>query len=298
MMFLRNIKKSAFLALGIGVVGLMMVGCGGTNGASDIGTVPGPGAGEKVTITAANADKVLASTVGGVGKIAALIEDLVDKLPNISKTNTDYAVATSGKSVSASDKFALTLVSRDCADGGSISVNSLSTTGGSVTFNSCSERGIVLDGSADISVNGSNYDIAFTNVNATFSTGTLNLTEAGASISGGQFDFRIASGTANVQGIAMEVKNFQLVRDESGNKVSGSIKTACMGGWVDVSTTDPLKYNASKVLVGGKMLIEGNSSSMLVEVNADGSINVSLNGSPYASYPSSSDLPQYNAVCS
>ena len=297
-MLLKNIKKSAFLALGIGVVSLVMVGCGGTNGASDVGTVPGPGAGDKVTITAANADKVLASTVGGIGKIAGLIEDLADNLPSLSKTKTDYAVATSGESVSAQGKLSLTLASRECADGGSIKVNSLSTTGGSVTFDSCHEGGIILDGTAEISVSGGNYDIAFTNTNATFSTGTLNLSEAGASISNGQFDFRIASGSANVQGIEIELKNFRLVKDASGNTVSGSIKTACIRGWVDVSTTEPLRYNASKVLVGGKLLIEGNSSSMLVEVNADGSVDVSLNGSPYASYPSSSDLPQYNAVCS
>jgi hypothetical protein len=58
-----------------------------------------------------------------------------------------------------------------------------------------------------------------------------------------------------------------------------------------------LRFNGSDVLVGGKLLITGNGSSMLMEVNADGSVDVSLNGAPYANYPSASALPQYNAVC-
>ena len=293
-MFLKKMKNSAAVVLGAGIVSLMMAGCG-TGGASDVNPAPGPNPGDRVTITAANADKVLASSVGGVGKIATLINDLVDNLPGITSAGTSsYAIASSGESSAVPGKVALSLVSRDCAEGGSVEVG----LSGDVTFKHCQERGILIDGKADVSISGSSdYDIEFTNVNVAFNTGTLYLGSAGASVHGGNVDFVIASGNATVQGINIEVKNLELARDASGTFVNGSIKTACMGGWVDVQTTDRLRFNGSDVLVGGKLLITGNGSSMLMEVNADGSVDVSLNGAPYANYPSASDLPQYNAVC-
>ena len=293
-MFFNNFKKSATMVLGAAIVSLLMAGCG-TDGASDVGTAPNPT--EKVTITAANADKVLASTVGGIGKIAAMIEELTEKLPGVAAAGSDYAIAGSEKSVSG--KLAIALTSRDCEGGGSISVDSLNSSGGSVTFNHCQERGVILDGSAEVSIGGSsNYDIRFTNVEATFSTGSLSFSDAGASVDGSNIDFKIASGTANIQGILVDVANFELVRDASGIFVSGSIRTACINGWVDVETTEALKFNKNEILVGGKFLVNGDASNILVEANSDGSISVYLNGALYNTYDSASDLPQYNAVCS
>jgi hypothetical protein len=290
-MFLSHFKKSAIAVLGAGVVSLVMVGCG-TDGASDVGNVPVPG--DKVTITATNADKVLASTVGGVGKIAGMINDMMDRLPGLSKTRTSYAVASSTESLSVPGKISLSLVSRNCAEAGNVEVK----LDGSVEFNGCSERGVVLDGTAIVSVsNSSKYDIRFTNLNAAFSTGTLFISDAGVSVDGSNFTFKIETGTATVQGIGIEVKNYTITRDASGTIVTGSIKTACMGGWADVTTAVPLRYNASKVLTGGVLVVSGNASEMHISVNADGSIDVTLNGSDYAHYPSASDLPQYNAVC-
>ncbi len=292
-MFLSYFRKSAVMALGAGIVSLVMVGCG-TDGASDVGNVPPPSTSEKVTITAANADKVLASTVGGVGKIAGMIDDIMDKLPGLSKSGTSYAVASSGESLSVPGKISLSLASRDCADGGNVEVGF----DGSVEFNNCQERGVILDGTGIVSISSSSkYDIQFTNLTATFSTGTLFLSDAGASVDGGNFTFKIETGNAVVQGIGIDVKNFTITRDASGTIVTGSIKTACMGGWADVTTAVPLRYNANKVLTGGVLVVSGNASEMRIAVNADGSIDVTLNGPHYASYPSASDLPQYNAVC-
>lgn len=70
-----------------------------------------------------------------------------------------------------------------------------------------------------------------------------------------------------------------------------------MGGWVEVTTVSPLRYNAAKVLTGGTLDVSGEASSMGIVFTADGGADVSLNGVDYASYSSASDLPQYNAVC-
>jgi|GEM_PF-1782277 len=300
-MFLTKLKRNASLLLGAGIVSLMMVGCG-TDGASDVGIVPPPDAGELVTINDANADKVLASSVGGLGKIAGMIDGLVDRLPELGMTDSRIAQASSGVNIDGTmavsdDTLAITLVSRDCADGGSISVNSVNTTGGSVTFNHCQERGIVLDGSAEISVSGGTYSARFTDVTAVFSTGTLYLSDAGFTDYDNSFDFAIASGAANIQGIQIELKNFALNKHFSNVVVNSSIKTDCMGGWVDVATTVPLAFDSSELLAGGTLTVTGNSSDMLISVNADGTINVYLNGALYANYSSATDLPQYNAVC-
>ena len=300
-MFLTKLKRNASLLLGAGIVSLMMVGCG-TDGASDVGTVEPPAAGDLITINATNADKVLASSIGGIGKIAGMIDDLVDSLPELGIADSKIAQASSGTNIDGSmavsdDTLAITLVSRDCADGGSISVDGVSTSGGSVTFNHCQERGIVLDGSAEISVSGGTYSARFTDVNAGFSTGSLYLSDAGFTDSGDSFDFAIASGTATVQGIKIKVKNFALNKLFSDVVVNSSIKTDCMGGWVDVATTVPLVFDSSDLLVGGTLTITGNNSNMLVSVNADGTINAYLNDVLYANYNSAADLPQYNAVC-
>ena len=293
-MFLRNFRKSAALVLGAGIVSLMMTGCGGTDGASGIGPVAPPVAGELVTIDAANADKVLASTVGGIGKIAGMIDGVVDNLPGLGTTDSKIA----STSAVASDTLALSLVSRECSDGGSISVDGVSTSGGSVTFKDCQERGVLLNGSAKVSVVGGSYDIEFTDFGAVFSTGTLYLSSAGATVDGSYFAFAIASGTATVQGIEVEIKNFTLSRDGSGTVINSSIRTDCMGGWVDVATTIPLAFDGSDLLIGGEFSITGSTpTSMRVTVIADGSVNVLVNDVLYANYSSAADLPQYNAVC-
>ncbi len=300
-MFLTKLKRNASLLLGAGIVSLMMVGCG-TDGASDVGTVEPPAAGDLITINATNADKVLASSIGGIGKIAGMIDDLVDSLPELGIADSKIAQASSGTNIDGSmavsdDTLAITLVSRDCADGGSISVDGVSTSGGSVTFKHCQERGIVLDGSAEISVSGGTYSARFTDLNAGFSTGSLYLSDAGFTDSGDSFDFAIASGEANIQGIQIELKNFSLNKNFSNVIVNSWIKTDCMGGWVDVATTVPLVFDSSDLLVGGTLTITGNNSNMLVSVNADGTINAYLNDVLYANYNSAVDLPQYNAVC-
>ena len=302
-MFLTKLKRNTGLLLSAGIVSLVMAGCSGTDGASDVGTVTPPAASELVTISDANADKVLASSVGGVGKIAGMIDGLVDSLAEFGTTDSKIAQTGSGANIDgamavSADALAIDLLSRDCADGGSIAVNSVNTTGGSVTFNHCQERGIVLDGSAEITVSGGTYAARFTDVTAVFSTGTLFLSDAGFTDSGDSFDFAIASGAVNVQGIEIELKNFTLNKLFSDIVVNSSIKTDCMGGWVDVTTTEPLAFNSSDLLVGGSLTVTGGgSSNMVVSVNADGSINVFLNGVLYANYSSAEDLPQYNAVC-
>ncbi len=293
------IKRSIGLLLSAGVASLLMVGCG-TDGASDVGTVAPPANGDKVIITGTNADQVLASTVGGIGKISRMLNGIVDDLPGQGTTIPKIAEAApgidNGMAISG-ENISLSLASRDCSEGGSISVSGVSINGGSVKFNHCQERGVVLDGSAEVSISSGSYSARFTDLDAGFSTGSLHLSDAGVTVSGSNFDFAIASGSANIQGTSIEVKNFALNKQGSGVIVNSSIKAGCVGGWVDVTTTTPLTFNSSELFVGGALTIAGNNSDMQLMVNADGSMNAQLNGQSYANYGSASELPQYSTVC-
>jgi hypothetical protein len=295
-------KTGVLALLGAGVVSLTMTGCGGTDGASDVNPVPGPNPGEVVTISEANADKVLASSVGGIGRVSTLIIDLMDSLPStISKGSSGYTVASSGALKRADSKvaFSFPITSKECSQGGSVRVDNLSTSSATVTFDNCREYDVLLNGVAEVSVEGiDTYHARFTNFTAVFSTGELYLGDAGATIIGNSLDFKLASGTAKIQGVGVELKNLTVRGDEAQTSIVGSIKTECLGGWVDVATTVPLQYNSSHSLTGGTLLITGaNSTEMILTVNPDGSIDTTLNGAPYASYASASDLPQYGSVC-
>ncbi len=301
-MFFIDFKKKIRLFMGVGITGLMMVACG-TDGASDVGTVPQPSAGELVSIDVNNADQVLASSAGSIGQVKSMLSRIADNFPGLSVTSSNIAQAPSqtnidGATTMSLDKMAITLASRECSEGGSIEANSVTTSGGSVTFNQCQERGVILNGSAEVSIDGSNYSARFTNLSAIFAEGSLQLSDAGVTVVGNNFDFAIETGTANIQGATVDFRNFALNKQGSGIVVSGSIKTDCLGAWINMATTVALTFSSSDYVVSGAASIAGaNNTNMQLSVNPDGSIDATLNGQHYATYASAFDLPYYGAVC-
>ena len=300
-MFLDGIKKSATLLVGAGVLSLMMVGCGSTNGAADVGRAPAPGANEKVVMSAANADQILASSVSTIGKVAKMIDDLVDDLPGVGVVNSQIAQAPSGIDGStdvSSDTVAFSLVSKDCSKGGSISVDSLSTDGGTITFHNCHEKSVILDGTVTITYNNGEYAARFTNVNATFSTGNLVLSDAGLTAHDSTFDFAIASASAMVQGVDVGMRNMKIHKDTSGTTVDGSCATGCICcKWFDVTTVSPLGFDGTELSSGTIRLDGANGTNMMVMADPSCCVSTTLNGQPYRTYDSIKDLPQYTAVC-
>ncbi|HHH37128.1 MAG TPA: hypothetical protein ENK77_00745 [Epsilonproteobacteria bacterium] len=301
MMFLDGIKKSATLLVGAGLLSLMMVGCGSTNGAADVGAAPVPGGNELVVMDGTNADQVLASSVSTIGKVAKRIDDLVDDLPGVGVASSQIAQASPGidGSVAVSnDDVAFSLVSRDCSKGGSISVDSLSTDGGTVTFHSCHEKSVILDGTVMITYHDGEYAARFTNVNATFSTGNLVLSDAGLTAKGSTFDFAIASASAMVQGIDIGIRNMKIHKYTSGTTVDGSIATGCICcQWINVTTVSPLGFQKTDLVSGTIRLSGANGTYMEVMANPNCCVTTTLNGKPYATYDSIKNLPKYNAVC-
>jgi len=302
MMFLDGIKKSATLLVSAGLLSLMMVGCGSTNGAADVGAAPVPGGNELVVMSAANADQVLASSPSTIGKIAKMVDDIVDDLPGVGVLNNQIAQASPGidgsVAVSKDDIACCSLVSRDCSKGGSISVDSLSTDGGTVTFHNCHEKSVILDGTVMITYNDGEYAARFTNVNATFSTGNLVLSDAGLTAKGSTFDFAMASASGTVQGIDFGMRNTRIHKDTSGTTISGSCATGCICcKWINLTTTSTLGFQGTELVSGSLRLDGANGTYMEVMANPNCCVTTTLNGQPYATYDSIKDLPQYNAVC-
>ena len=300
-MFLDGIKKSATLFVGAGLLSLMMVGCGSTNGAADVGAAPVPDGSELVVMSAANAEQVLASSPSTIGKIAKMVDDLVNDLPGISVVSNQVAQASPGIDGSVAvpgDLACCSLVSRDCSKGGSISVDSLSTDGGTVTFHNCHEKNVILDGTVMITYNDGEYAARFTNVNAIFSTGTLSISDAGLTAKDSTFDFAMASASATVQGIDVGMRNTKIHKDTSGTTVNGSCATGCICcKWINLTTISPLGFQGTDLVSGTLRLDGANGTYMEVMANPNCCITTTLNGQPYATYDSIKELPQYNDVC-
>ena len=305
-MFFSSLKKSAAVLAGAGILSLVIAGCG-TDGASDVNPVPPPAPNELVLITAANADQVIASSVGGIGKLVKMANELVDKIDEIAVSGESDRVAQApseanrdGSTAVSSDNIALSIVSKDCPDGGSVSVDGVTTEGAKVYFHECSDKGVTLNGNVSLGGGGGDYNARFTDFSAAFSTGTLFLSDAGLTVAKHRFELAIAIGSAMVQGIDIGVTNFYVNKNDNGTIVNGAIATGCICcKWIDVATSAPLAFKSkSEFLIGGAINLSGKENTILnVVINPDESVDTTLNGTHYATYANTTELPQYNDVC-
>ena len=278
---MTNVKRSIGSFLSVALVGMFLGGCGSSSNTVVVNPVPDTN--QRIMITTDNIDAILATSVSGIDKLANLVDGVVDKLPTVKS-----------KSRSLLD---IDLATRDCAVSGSITVDKVTTSGATLSFNQCQEDNSLLDGVAAIDKSGDTYDASFTNFSVTTKGDTVNLVSATAHIVGNDYEFFIASGSATVDGAQLEVQNFTLKKTGQEAIANGALFSSCIGGWIDVSTQKPLLYDTNGQLVGGELLISGNNSTINVTVNSDGSIVVHLNGELYKNYASVDDLPQFSELC-
>jgi len=72
--------------------------------------------------------------------------------------------------------------------------------------------------------------------------------------------------------------------------VNGFIKTDCLGAWIEIKTIENIQINnVDPCPTAGKIVINGNASSITVDFNFDGSVNVSGSVTDY--YGSCLSLP-------
>ncbi|SFV56805.1 hypothetical protein MNB_SV-6-288 [hydrothermal vent metagenome] len=260
---------------------ILLSGCNSSS--SNVAQNTNPIGEERATITSDNVDVILATSVSGIDKLASLVDGVVEQLPTFSSKN---------RSITDID-----ITTKDCENGGDISVDKLTTSGATLNFTECREKGYLLNGIVVVDSDGDSYDATFKNFNAANSVDDITLTDATAHIVGEDYNFFIATGNATVKGNPIEVQNFTIDKKDRKANTNGSLKSGCVGAWIDIATTESLQYDESDNLTDGQLLVTGNSSDISVSINQDGSVTVLLNGSLYKEYDSVDSLPQYSEYC-
>jgi len=295
--------------LGIGAIALAMAGCGSSDG-DDGGVVPGES--ELVTITEENSENVMDAVFGSIdigdgfenGPIFNSIAS-VQSVPMLKSIE----IPTLTKVLSSSESLNTIAESGtiECSGGGSYSYDG-SETSATFTFNNCIESGITMDGTLAFTTNtdGTSGTLTYTNFSVTQDENNkVVYSSATATFSfNDNYDVVDMSITMNgyviASGEKTEFANYRLVLTMDNNynmsmTINGSINSDCIGGWVEITTNEAIVGDAyDNCPSSGQIVIGGNASSLTINFNADGSVDVS--GSVSDHYDSCEDLD--TGVCS
>ncbi len=294
-MVLRDVKKGIAVLLGIAVLSFSITGCGGggSDGSPTISDDNTPIESEAVTITPENSEKVIVvavdSTAIGNGlengpsfKSIGSIED-VPMLKNTQLPALEKVLAYSKD---------LNIISYNeteaCPDSGSItSTFNDNGTGGTLTYNECTSSGLVMDGSILFTFDeeGMSGTIRYTDFSITYTDSqfnhTLVYTDVVASYQWDMNGVAKVSTTINAYAILnekrTEYKDYKVETtiDINNNTrsmiVSGSIKSDCLGGWIEITTNKAILSNTYDICPSdGEIVIIGNDSSLTVTFDSGG----------------------------
>ena len=117
-------------------------------------------------------------------------------------------------------------------------------------------------------------------LNGEYEIDTMSITMDGyTSIFGERTDYQNYTFTMSMD--SLSVINFS---------INGFIKTDCLGAWIEIRTTEDIQINdIDPCPTTGQIIIGGNASSITIDFNSDGRVDVS--GSVTDSYASCGDIP-------
>lgn len=274
---LENIQKRATALLSVIVVSVIVVGCGGSSNGSS--------AKELLVITEENSEEVLA-TVGDAFSEGVNFEDDTNPLgtqfrvnPSIVKSTQKLALksissATNLKTLAESGSY-------QCSGGGDVSYSGTEFSG-TITYNNCQEYDATLNGT--VSFNYSNEttgNMTFTNFSITDSNGNESVWTSLVYAFTNTTMSLVMSGYSmyDVEKVEFENYDFTLtyVNDETISlSLSGMIKTDCLGSWIEIQTNEAIQSKLNENCPSsGQVVVEGGSSSITIDFNADGSLDVS-----------------------
>lgn len=283
--------KIIFLA---SVFAFFLSACGG-GGSSDSTVNETPL--ELVTITEQNADAVMASAVGSISD-ATDIEDIPVLSTSSSIAKSSTMMTQYAKTVSTD--FALDIAVSEtvaCSEGGTITADGNEVSGGTVTFNECTESGVTIDGTMILTIDGSDYTVEFVGLSMEMDTLILYYESALLSFNEYSSDLSVAiTGYVDDGSNRMDFKDYTASVTGDTLSINGLVKTNCITEWIEVKTTQALVMPGF-CPTAGEISIVGNGSNITMVFNADESVDVSLNGQPYASYATCDDLPSLDAGC-
>jgi len=282
-MKLRDVKKGITILSGIAVLGFSITGCGGGGGSSSVVDSTAVES-QNVVIDESNSEQIISTVFNAV-------EVGVD--PTLPLSKSTGAVSTSiVKTIDSSTVFKQVLSttqdlniasgeSMECTDGGSITYGSTE-----IAFNNCNESGMIMDGTATVSGTATEGTMTLTNFSITFDSESIfyeSLTYSFVLNSASEISSMSITmdGYTSIFGQRTDYQNYTLSMNMDSSdtlslSVSGLVKTDCLGGWIEIRTTQNIQTNIFESCpTSGQIVIGGNASSITIDFNADGSVNVS-----------------------
>jgi hypothetical protein len=238
-----------------------------------------------------NADAIVASTMGGISKLTEKIEDL----PVIKTDDVPLIGAIASADIDERNIGGIDLTSEldICDEGGSVELNNIGTDSAELRFINCNDEGKVVNGLGYLEISKNAYTLTlndFTVDDAYFKFATIYY-------NGNDFDAKISSGYAYVEGQRLDVENLSIVKKGNDLTANSAIKTDCMGSWVTVTTIIPMYVNGTECPTAGHIVVSGSSSELAISFNNDESVDTFIDGVPSEHYNSCLDLPAYKEVC-
>ena len=296
-----NLQKGIAVLFSIVVLGFSVTGCGGGGGGSSVST---PLESERAILDENNSEQAISALFNvvdlGFEPSLPLTKSVGETSTSTTNTLTQAAALNQLRSIAPVKNEAVTGEQIACTDGGFIT-----TTNTGATFSNCNESGIIMDGTMTVSgtetaatATLSNFSMilegetifyesltfSFT-LNAESQINSMSITMDGyTSIFGERIDYQNYT-------FAMSMDNFNAITFS----INGFIKTDCLGGWVELSTTEDIQINDTDPCPNaGQIVISGNSSSLTVDFNSDGSVD--LSGAVTEHYSSCTNVP--DSTCS
>ena len=296
-MNLRDVQKRIAVLFSIVALSFSITGCGGGGGSSSIADNT-PLESQDVVIDVSNSEQVL-STVFSVIEVGANPTlPLAKSVGETSVSTTVLAQPAALRQIQSATLVRSEAVVGEpisCTDGGFIT-----STDTGMNFSDCNEGGIIMDGTVAVTGNEtaatmtlSNFTItldseiifyesltySFT-LNSAYEISSMSITMNGyTSIFGERTDYlnyTLTMSMDNLSAITFSVKGF--------------VKTDCLGGWIEIRTTENIQINdIDPCPTAGQIVIGGNASSITIDFNTDGSVNVSGSVTDY--YSSCLSLP-------
>lgn len=290
-----NFRKGLIILFSIATLSFSITGCGGGGSSSSVST---PLESERVVIDENNTEQVL-STVFNVIEVGA--NPTLPLAKSVGETSVQTSVLTQPaalKEIQSAELVRSEAVANEpisCTDGGFITY-----TDTGMIFSDCNESGIIMDGTVTVSGNETAATMTLSNftmtldgeivfyesltysftLNAAYEIDTMSITMDGyTSIFGERTDYQNYTFTMSIDSLSAITFS-----------VNGFIKTDCLGAWIEIKTTENIQINdIDPCPTAGQIVIGGNASSITIDFNSDGSVDIS--GSVTDSYASCGDIP-------
>jgi hypothetical protein len=303
-MVLRDVRKGIAVLFSMAVLSFSVTGCGG--GSSSDAGADAPVESKLVTITEENSEQVIDAVFGSMD-----IGDGFENVPSFKSVASVQSVPMlksteipALKKVLSSSRNLNTVAESgtvECSGGGSYSYNG-SKTSATFTFNSCTESGITMDGTLALTTNneGTSGTLTYTNFSITQDENNKVVYSSATATFSFNDNYDVVDMSITINGYVVasgertDFDNYRLILAMDNNynmsiTINGSIKSDCIGGWVEITTNEAMVGNAyDDCPSAGQIVISGNASSLTVTFNADGSVDVS--GAVTNHYDSCNDL--------